>query len=129
MTLSTTEAEYIEALEASKEAIWLQRLAMDFMDSGPKSESNPILFYDSHSAIHFVWNPIFHTKMKHIETRYHHIRELITYKTLEIRKIDIELNIADSLTKPLPDDHFKILRGHMGVRSDLGEEGCPWVPD
>ena len=42
--------------------------------------------------------------MKHIEVRYHHIRELVTEKRLEIRKIDTELNIADGLRKPVLED-------------------------
>ena len=114
--LSTTEAEYIAASEAAKEAIWLQRLTADFTDSGPESASTPTLYCDSQSAIHLVRNPIIHSKTKHIEVRYHHIRELVTEKRLEIRKIDTELNIADSLTKPLPEDRFKLLTGHIGLQ-------------
>ena len=54
--------------------------------------------------------------MKHIEVRYHHIRELVTSKKLEVRKVDIEVNIVDSLIKPLLDQHFNALRGHMGLQ-------------
>jgi hypothetical protein len=108
-TFSMTEAEYIAASKVAKEAIWLQRLTADFTDSGPESVSTLTLYCDSQSAIHLVRNPIIHTKTKHIKVWYHHIRELITEKRLEIRKIDTELNIADSLTKPLPEDRFKLL--------------------
>ena len=54
--------------------------------------------------------------MKHIEVRFHHIRELVTEKKLEVRKIDIEVNIADFLAKPLPDQRFGALRTKLGLR-------------
>ena len=65
---------------------------------------------DSQSTIHLIRNPVYHAKTKHIEVRFHHIRELVTEKTLEVRKIDIEVNIADSLTKPLLEQRFGALR-------------------
>mgnify|MGYP006970536726 FL=1 len=40
--------------------------------------------------------------MKHIEVRYHHIWELVIDKKLEIRKVDTEVKVANSLAKPLP---------------------------
>ena len=79
-------AEYIAASEAAKEAIWLQRLTADFTDSDPESVSTPTLYCDSQSVIHLVRNPIIYKKTKHVEVRYHHIRELVTKKRLEIRK-------------------------------------------
>ena len=54
--------------------------------------------------------------MKHIEVRYHHIREFITRKRPEVRKIDTDVNIADFLTKPLLDQRFGALRTKMGLR-------------
>ena len=50
-----------------------------------------------------------------IEVRYHHIREFVTDKKLEVRKVDIEVNIADSLTKPLPYHRFGMLRRQMAL--------------
>ena len=55
-------------------------------------------------------------KMKHIEIWFHHIYELVTEKKLEVRKIDTEVNIADCLTKPLPDQRFGALRTKLGLR-------------
>ena len=55
-------------------------------------------------------------KKKHIEVQHHHIWKLITDKRLEIGKADTELNIVDSLRKPLPEDRFKILTGHIELQ-------------
>ena len=55
-------------------------------------------------------------KTKHIEVQFHNIRELITKKKLEDSNIDTEVNIADCLTKPLPDLRF----GALGTKTKIG---------
>ncbi|MCO5567424.1 hypothetical protein L7F22_021115 [Adiantum nelumboides] len=72
VTQSTTEAEYVAASEACKEAIWLGRLVTDL---GIKEET-PMLHCDSQSAIQLARNPIYHSKTKHVDVKYHFIREL-----------------------------------------------------
>ena len=62
VALSTIEAEYVAAIEASKEMIWLQR----FMEELGKKQENNRLYYDSQSAIHLAKNLTFHSKTKHI---------------------------------------------------------------
>jgi hypothetical protein len=69
VSLSTTEAEYVVATEASKEMIWLQR----FMEELGKKQENNILYCDSESSIHLAKNSAFHSKTKHINLRYHFI--------------------------------------------------------
>ena len=115
-TLSTTEAEYIAASKATKEAISLHLLSADFSAKDRINHPAPTLYCNSQSAIHLTTNPLYHTKKKHIDVRYHHIRELISDKNLEVYKVDIEVNIADNLTKTLPDQRFNTLRGHMGLQ-------------
>ncbi|MCO5606574.1 hypothetical protein L7F22_060762 [Adiantum nelumboides] len=67
--LSTTEAEYMAATEAAKEALWLSRLVGDL---GMALDA-PMLHCDSQSAIALAQNPVFHENTKHIEVRYHSI--------------------------------------------------------
>jgi len=62
VALSTTEAEYVAATEASKEMIWLQR----FLDELGKKQELGRLHSDSQSAIHLAKNSAFHSKTKHI---------------------------------------------------------------
>ncbi|MCO5550233.1 hypothetical protein L7F22_003716 [Adiantum nelumboides] len=95
VTLSTTEAEYVAASEACKEAIWLTRLVGDL---GIVREI-PVLHCDSHSAIQLAWNPVFHAKTKHVDVRYHFIWEVLEDKRLQLVKVHTDDNPADLLTK------------------------------
>ena len=61
-------------------------------------------------------NIVYHTKTKHIEVQFHHIRELITKNKLKVRRINTEVNITDYLTNPLPKQRFEALRTMMGLR-------------
>jgi hypothetical protein len=69
VALSTTEAKYVAAIEASEEMIWLQR----FMEELGKKQENSRLYCDSESTIHLANNSAFHSKTKHIQLRYHFI--------------------------------------------------------
>ena len=103
VALSTTQVEYIATIEGYKEAIWLDCLLGDL---GIHSVV-PALHSDSMSAIHLARNPIFHAKTKHIEIRYHFIREVLEDKRLELVKVHTDENPADMLTKSLPSQRFE----------------------
>ena len=74
------------------------------------------IYCDSQTSIHLINKPIYHAKTKHIDVRYHYIQELVIEKKLKVWRIDIEVNIVDCLTKPLPDQRFGALRTKMGLR-------------
>jgi hypothetical protein len=95
VALSTTEAEYVAATEASKEMIWLQR----FMEELGKKQENNKLYCDSQSAIHLAKNSAFHSKTKHIQLRYHFIQSTLEDGQLKLEKIHTSQNPADMLTK------------------------------
>ena len=116
--LLTAEVEYIASSEAAKGSHLAQLIIGYFFYKGRIDHPAPTLYCDSQSAIHLVKNPVYHAKTKHIEVRYHHIRELVIDKKLEVRKVDTEVNIADSLTKPLLDQHFNTLREHMELQQE-----------
>ena len=65
ISLSSTEAEYVEIAEAGKEMIWLA----DYLEELGKKQSEKILYSDSYSAIQLVKNPVYHSKTKHIRRR------------------------------------------------------------
>ncbi|MCO5584158.1 hypothetical protein L7F22_038081 [Adiantum nelumboides] len=83
VALSTTEAEYISATKASKEAIWLARLCSEF--GLPDKES--MLGCDSQSAICLAENAMFHARTKHIDVRYHFIREVLEDNLITLVKV------------------------------------------
>ncbi|MCO5566777.1 hypothetical protein L7F22_020457 [Adiantum nelumboides] len=110
VTQSTTEAEYVAASEACKEAIWLGRLVTDL---GIKEET-PMLHCDSQSAIQLAHTAVYHSKTKHVDVKYHFIREMVEDKQVQLVKVHTTDNPADLLTKGLPGESFahcrKLLR-------------------
>eukprot|EP00253_Pinus_taeda_P034012 PITA_34012 len=97
LALSTTEAEYIAASHACKEAIWLKCLFGEF----GRLQDNIKLFCDSQSAIHLAKNPTYHSKPKHIPIKYHFVRQVITEKGVSLEKVHTKENCADMFTKPI----------------------------
>jgi hypothetical protein len=95
VSLSTTEVEYVAAIEATKEMIWLQR----FIEELGKKQENNILYCDSESAIHLANNSSFHSKTKNIQLRYHFIRSTLEDGHLKLEKIHTSQNPANMLTK------------------------------
>ena len=74
MALSTSEAEYISASDASREAIWLRKLLSDLFDS---SLELVVIHCDNQSCIKMSKNPVFHDCLKHMEMRYHYVRDMV----------------------------------------------------
>ena len=106
MTLSTTKAEYVVAIEACKEAIWMIRLVGDL----GLGDDIPIMHSDSQSAIMLAKNPVFHAKTKHIDVKYHFLCQV-----LELVNVNTDNNRANFLTKSLPFDKFAHCQELMGI--------------
>lgn len=111
VALSTTEAEYIAATEACKDLLWLKEFLQEL---GLKQEKY-VLYCDSQSAIHLSKNSSFHSRTKHIDVRYHWIREALDKKLLQLEKVHTDENGADMLTKSLPRDKLEICRQESGL--------------
>jgi len=69
---STTEAEYIATTEATSQATWLQRIHEEI---GEIQDESTIIYFDNKSSIPITKNPVHQSKRKHIEIKYHFIRE------------------------------------------------------
>lgn len=78
--------------------LWMKRL---FKEIGLRQDKY-VVFSDSQSAIHVSKNASFHSKSKHIQVRYHWIRDVLDEKQLCLEKIHTDENGSDMLTKPLP---------------------------
>lgn len=110
--LSTTEAEYVAASEAVREAVWLRQLLSDV---GHLHASPTTIFVDNQSPIKLAKNPEFHRRTKYIDVRCHFIREKL--KANEIRLVYVNTNeqLADIFTKPLNHKPFKKLSAGIGL--------------
>ncbi|KAL2230657.1 UNVERIFIED_CONTAM: Retrovirus-related Pol polyprotein from transposon TNT 1-94, partial [Sesamum indicum] len=94
--------EYIATTEAFKEALWLSGLLNEI---GFLKEK-PVIFSDSQSAIQLCKNPVFHDRTKHINVRYHFIRDIVGKNEIKLEKISSDENPADMGTKCLPIEKF-----------------------
>ncbi|KAH9688421.1 hypothetical protein KPL70_015118 [Citrus sinensis] len=95
IALFTTEAEYMAATEAVKEAIWLKDLLGDLR----VIQENIAVFCDNQSAVFLVKDRTYHARTKHIDVKYHYVREIIKSGVVLLRKIDTKDNPSDMLTK------------------------------
>ena len=123
VALSTAEAEYIAASTASREAVWLQKLLADIFDS----ELEPTVIHcDNQSCIKLSENPVFHDRSKHIEIKYHFIRDVVQRGAVKLQYIRTDEQITDILTKPLSRLKFVYFRDKLGVVENvsLAEREC-----
>ena len=94
---STAEAEYVAASEACREVIWQRRLIEDLVGKIPI----PKLNIDNQSAIAMIHNPVLHQSTKHIDVKYHYIREVFDAKLLDPQYVRSAEQLADIFTKAL----------------------------
>ncbi|KAJ4789254.1 polyprotein [Rhynchospora pubera] len=119
VALSTTEAEYNAVTSAACQGVWLRRLLEEL---SCKEKGATILYCDNQSTIAIGNNPVHHNRTKHIDTRFHFIRDLIEHGVFELQYINTNQQIADALTKPLTREKFNWCRDMMNV-VDFGSRG------
>ena len=119
VALSSCEAEYIAATSATCQAIWMSRLIRELTSN---EVSMAKLMVDNQSAITLSKNTGHHNRTKHIDTRYHFIRECVENKRIEISFVRTEDQLADILTKALERLKFQEMRHRIGIRSNPMEE-------
>jgi hypothetical protein len=111
VALSSTEAEYVAAAHATKQAMWLTTL-LNELDLQP----NPVpitLLLDNQSCMDLAYNPIHHKRSKHIDVRHHYLRERVEEGDIELEYVPTGDQLADPFTKQLPrerhETHFKAM--------------------
>ncbi|GKB60954.1 putative RNA-directed DNA polymerase, partial [Tanacetum coccineum] len=112
VALSTTEAEYMAATEACKELLWLKRFLQEL---GFKQQRYAVLC-DNQSAIHLAKNSMFHKRTKHIDIRYHWIRDAIEDGMFELNKVHTDDNASDMLTKAVAREKLKLCLSNVEDR-------------
>ncbi|GJZ04106.1 retrovirus-related pol polyprotein from transposon TNT 1-94 [Tanacetum coccineum] len=103
--MSTIEAEYVSLSACCAQVIWMRTQLLDY---GYKY--NRILMYcDSKSAITVSCNSVHHSRTKHIDIRYHFIKEHVEKGTVELYFVKTEYQLADLFTKALSKERFEYL--------------------
>ena len=112
-TLSTTEAEYVSAVSAGQEMIWLRNLLSEF---GYQFNGASTLFIDNQSAISVANNPEHHGRMKHLDLRFYWLRDMVEDGLIQVQHLRTDKMPADLLTKPLGRLKVQNLRGMVGLQ-------------
>ncbi|KAL9260570.1 Copia protein-like protein [Drosera capensis] len=118
VALSSCEAEFMAATAAACHALWLRNMLSELTKTEPKPVT---LLVDNKSVISLMKNPVFHSRSKHIETRYHFIRECVEKGQIMVKFVSTGEQRADTLTKAMSGVKLATMRHLMGVR-DL--EAC-----
>ena len=113
IALSSADSEHHTMSDTAREIVHWRRVAGDITGKSHENAPPTMLFVDNEAAMTIAHSESCTRRSKHIQIRYHHVRELITNKTIKLVKIDTEFNIADIGTKALPAPRFKFLRDRL----------------
>lgn len=110
---STLEAEYVALSECTRAVLWVKMLLEH--DLREKAGKLIKIHCDNMGAIEVARNPTHHFKSKHIDVKYHHVRDLIESEQIELSFVNSTSNIADVMTKPLNKSSHHNHRVALGV--------------
>ncbi|KAJ9552303.1 LOW QUALITY PROTEIN: hypothetical protein OSB04_016348 [Centaurea solstitialis] len=111
VSTSTAEAEYVAAGICCAQVLWLRNQLQDYDIQLSKIP----IYCDNTSAIAIANNPVLHSKTKHIEVRYHFIRDHVMNGDIELHFVPTEYQLADLFTKPLDVTRFNMLLSELGM--------------
>ncbi|KAJ9541518.1 hypothetical protein OSB04_028024 [Centaurea solstitialis] len=106
-------SEYVAAASCCSQVLWMKTQLLDY---GYKLKRVPI-YCDSESAIAITSNPVQHSKTKHINIRYHFIKDNVEKGNIEMFFVQIDYQLADLFTKPLDEKRFNFLVSKLGMLS------------
>jgi hypothetical protein len=107
---STAEAEYMSAVSGGNETVWLRRLLSELCEA----QCDPTaLREDNQSCIALTENPVFHERTKHIDVKFHVIRNYVEQGFIKLKYCPTKDQLADLLTKALPGPRLAMLRSKL----------------
>ena len=118
VALSSTEAEYVAVCQAGQEAVWVRQFleAVGYDMSAPTT-----MFVNNTSAVCVARNPEHQTRMKHIDVRWHWLRDCVEKKVFKIEHIGTDKMPADILTKALSRVKVETGRRMLGLARTFAE--------
>ena len=123
MELNSVEAEYMVAILAACEIIWMRKILVGLFGSHLEPT---VIYCDNQSCIKLSVNLVFQDRSKHIDIRYNHIRDCVQRKIMLLSYIPTEDQDASILMKALTRSKFEYHRGRIGVANNpyLVEREC-----
>jgi len=113
VALSSTESEYIALTEGCKELQWTRMISKAFKEINIPDRIT--VYTDSQSSIKLITNQKFSNRSKHIDTKYHYVKQLVDNGDIELKYCQTDVNVADMMTKPLGSQKIEQLRRMAGV--------------
>jgi hypothetical protein len=110
--LSTAEAEYVALSEACQELTWLRKLLGEF---GETLGGATTLFEDNQSTLKMIHNGKWSNRTKHMDLKYHFIKDLHEKKVVDFKYCPSSDMAADLLTKPIKATRIIELRRLIGL--------------
>nr|GEU84024.1 hypothetical protein [Tanacetum cinerariifolium] len=117
-SMSSAEAEYVSLSTWCAQVLWMRTQLIDY---GFHFDMIP-MYCDSKAVIAISCNPVQHSRTKHIDVRYHFIKEKVEKGIVELFFVRTEYQLADLFTKALPKERFKYLVRRLGMRCLTPEE-------
>nr|GFB15650.1 copia protein [Tanacetum cinerariifolium] len=111
-SMSSAKDEYVSLSACCAQVLWMRTQLTDY---GFHFDKMP-MYCDSKAAIAISCNPVQHSRTKHIDVRYHFIKEKVKKGIVELFFVGTEYQIADLFTKALPVERFKYLVRQLGMR-------------
>ena len=112
VALSSSEAEYVAASAAARQAVWLRKLLKDLCC---EQEGATKIWCDNRSAIAMTRNQAFHARTKHIEVQHHFIRKLVSEETIALRFCSTNVQNVDLFTKALAQAKHQFFMEKIGM--------------
>ncbi|KAE8966953.1 hypothetical protein PR001_g28243 [Phytophthora rubi] len=106
VALSSTEAEYMALSDCVKECVWIRRLLKDI---GAEQVGATVIYEDNQGAMALAKNVGYQARTKHIDIRYHFIREKVVRNEVELEYVDTKNQLADFMTKGLSSKTLRYL--------------------
>lgn len=100
--------------QTAKEIAWMKSLVKELLNV---KNVPTMLFMDNPSAISLIKNPVFHKRIKHIDVRFHYIRERYAKQGFALEHVASKEQHADIFTKPLPRQLYAYHREALGIRA------------
>ncbi|KAL7129296.1 hypothetical protein ABFS83_13G056600 [Erythranthe nasuta] len=110
--LSSSEAEYMAVTSAACQVVWLRRILAELQQ---EQEGATEIFCDNKSTISMTKNPSFQSRTKHIDIRFHFVRDLVAKDEMSLKYCNTNEQVADVLTKSLSKEKFVYFRNLLGV--------------
>ncbi|KAF0688449.1 hypothetical protein As57867_019867, partial [Aphanomyces stellatus] len=117
VSLSTSEAEYIALSLAIQEGKWIHRLLCEILAAAGESGPELKILEDNQSCIKMTKNPVNHGRAKHIDIKYHHIRDEVKRGEVKLEYCETSVMLADIMTKTLPGPRHKDLTTALGIHA------------